>query len=354
MANFWVMIFSHPFQFLTFLYSFTVQCTLVSLRRLLLPQIPTYQTFRQQIQRAYLSSTSVHFPELPHRLPVTGCSEAEARRIGKDWIGYVIPGTSNLDDAASSSRHAARVVLYAHGGGYLAGEARMYRNYMTRWVQAASLQDIKLTFVSVEYPLTSEAPHPAQREAFVRAYRSLLNQGIPSSRILFMGDSAGGGLCLLGATEIFQSGLPQPAGIILLSPWMDLSLSSFEGGNALVETDFVVHLNSTVPRLVKLFLDTAAPTSPEVNPLCRQPEELEFLPPTLTFVGGAEFALQEAKDLDALLNRTKVQHELVIDWGEMHIYALGSAFIDPMVRARTDDKIVKWIQSCTAKDHPPG
>lgn len=43
------------------------------------------------------------------------------------------------------------------------------------------------------YPaLSTEAPHPAQRDAFLKAYQYLLDQGVPVTRIVFMGDSAGG------------------------------------------------------------------------------------------------------------------------------------------------------------------
>lgn len=40
--------------------------------------------------------------------------------------------------------------------------------------------------------LTHEAPQPAQQEAFLNAYRYVLNSGISPKNIIFMGDSAGG------------------------------------------------------------------------------------------------------------------------------------------------------------------
>jgi acetyl esterase/lipase len=43
------------------------------------------------------------------------------------------------------------VVLYAHGGGYARGEAKMYINYMERWVKAATLENLDMVFLSVEY-----------------------------------------------------------------------------------------------------------------------------------------------------------------------------------------------------------
>lgn len=113
-----------------------------------------------------------------------------------------------------------------------------------------------------------------------------------------------------------------------------------------METDFVVKANSNVAQLAKIFLNGIPSTSPEVNPIYRTPDELKFLPPTLILAGGAEFALQEAKDFGAQLNAAGVKCELRIEWGQMHIYALGSAFIDPKVREWTDMKILDWVSAC--------
>lgn len=51
--------------------------------------------------------------------------------------------------------------------------------------------------------LTDKASHPAQRDAFLKAYQYLLNQGISPKNIIFMGDSAGGGSCILSRIDSF-------------------------------------------------------------------------------------------------------------------------------------------------------
>jgi acetyl esterase/lipase len=116
-----------------------------------------YQSFRTQIFRAYLIATFA-LPTLPVEAP-----EAEAKLIeekGK-WKGYIIPGTRDIKYFARKSSTERRVVaLYAHGGGYGWGEARQYLSYMRRWVECARAAKVDLVFVSVEYPLSGEAPHP--------------------------------------------------------------------------------------------------------------------------------------------------------------------------------------------------
>jgi hypothetical protein len=134
------LLFRHPYTSLKFSYCFIVQVLLVLLRRILLLRFPSYQSLRIQLQKAYLSSASLTFPNLTHRLPVTACPERRARSLaGTGWTGYVIPGNRNLSGFIGDAKQGARcVVLYAQGGGYARGEVRMYLNYMERWVKVAA------------------------------------------------------------------------------------------------------------------------------------------------------------------------------------------------------------------------
>ncbi|RAH70431.1 alpha/beta-hydrolase [Aspergillus aculeatinus CBS 121060] len=342
MVKLWKLLLQNPGRSCRFLYTFTVQMLLIGLRAILLPGLPHYQTLRLRLHRAYWSSSSYYFPELIHRLPVTDCPLARARRVGDSFSGYVIPGTAELSVTPDDKRQRC-IVIYAHGGGYARGEARMYLNYMDRWLAGAAEEGLELVFLSVEYP-----PQPAQQQAFLQAYQYVLGCGISPSNIVFMGDSAGGGLCLLSCLAAKQNDLPQPAGTVLISPWMDMSLKAFEGGNALVETDYIVGANATVPTFVDAWLDGESGSSPKVNALSCVPATFSGLGPVLVLVGGGEFALQEGKDLAALLSKAGVRHHLQVEWGQMHLYGLGSAWVDPSVRRKTDGMIYRWMLDCVS------
>lgn len=54
---------------------------------------------------------------------------------------------------------------------------------------------------------------------------SALHKPISPSKIVFAGDSAGGGLCITVLTILRDMGLPMPAGAVLISPWVDLTHS---------------------------------------------------------------------------------------------------------------------------------
>jgi acetyl esterase/lipase len=122
-----------------------------------------------------------------------------------------------------------------------------------------------------------------------------------------------------------------------------------DGGNALMDTDYVVGANTMTPAFAKTWLNGISPISPDVNPLYREPKEIHGLNPQLILVGGAEFALQEAKDWAALCQKADIRHKIVCEWGQLHVYALGSAWLSPEVRRRTELSIVDWMKTCLSQ-----
>lgn len=169
---------------------------------------------------------------------------------------------------------------------------------------------------------------------------------ISESNIIFMGDSAGGGLSVISALHAHEESLPQPAGSILISPWIDMSLSAYEGGNLAVMSDFLVAANTAVPAMAKSFLGVYAGTDPEVNPIYRPLDQIKGLNPQLIFVGAAEFALSDSKDWARRCKDAAVKCELHVEWGQMHIWAMGSSFIKPELREKTDTRMVDWMIEC--------
>lgn len=155
MAKLYLLLLSNPTKTLLFLYSFLAQAFLVLLRYALLAHFPTYQPLRIQLQRCYLAACSLHFPDLTHRLPADEVHVTKARYLDKKgWKAYVIPGTVSPRHSFAKDRTLERpgaVVMYAHGGGYVRGEAKMYLSYFERWVKVAAERGIDVVFVSVEY-----------------------------------------------------------------------------------------------------------------------------------------------------------------------------------------------------------
>jgi len=151
MANLLLLLLRHPLRSLIFTHSWFSQILLAILRRLLLPHFPCHQSLRLQIQRAYLAAAALTFPDLTHRLPVGNLPLHRARKVD-GTPGYLIPGSRQLSEfTCPKVGTKACVALFAHGGGYARGEARMYANYMERWVRGAAQARLDLVFLSVEY-----------------------------------------------------------------------------------------------------------------------------------------------------------------------------------------------------------
>lgn len=108
-------------------------------------------------------------------------------------------------------------ILYLHGGGYAFCSPRTHRTLTSRLAA-----DTGLPVLAPSYRLAPEHPFPAALEDALAAYRWLLSD-LPPSRIVIAGDSSGGHLAAAMVGEACRSGLPAPGGVVLFSPWVDLS-----------------------------------------------------------------------------------------------------------------------------------
>ncbi|KAI0706271.1 Alpha/Beta hydrolase protein, partial [Cerioporus squamosus] len=159
------------------------------------------------------------------------------------------------------------VGLYLHGGGYSIGSARDVRTGGSRTLSAFSFdcaRDICACLLSVEYSLVGMGEDPT------KPFPLQILEAL--SAIMLIGDSAGGHLVLALQRYLLEStDVSLPGGLILLSPWVDLS----------VERD-----RPQVKRLL-------GPLSPEhlsepyFSPSLHPPPPGQW-PPTLVYYGAAE------------------------------------------------------------------
>ncbi|UJR11946.1 hypothetical protein I4U23_016124 [Adineta vaga] len=117
-------------------------------------------------------------------------------------------------------RHSDKILLYFHGGGYFLGNINSYSGYECHLSEL-----FNVTILHLEYRLCPEHSLPAAVDDAVALYRALLRQNISSSQLMIMGESAGGGLVLLSLQALLAHQLPVPRGVIVLSPFTDLSMS---------------------------------------------------------------------------------------------------------------------------------
>jgi acetyl esterase/lipase len=112
-------------------------------------------------------------------------------------------------------------VIMLHGGGYVLGSAFGYQPHAGA-LAAASQAGVLVP----DYRLAPEHPYPAAVNDVVAAYRWLLERGTAPRTIVFVGESAGGGLLMSALLALKRDGLPLPGGAVLLCPWIDLTLET--------------------------------------------------------------------------------------------------------------------------------
>lgn len=179
---------------------------------------------------------------------------------------------------------ASRFVLYLHGGGYVVGSIRTHRDLAQRIARAA-----RARVLLIDYRLAPEHPHPAAVEDATQAYRWMLDQGIPPSRIAIAGDSAGGGLTVATLVALRDAGVALPAAAVLLSPWVDLE-GLGESMRTKAEVDPMVQREPLL-RMAAMYLAGQDPRTPLAAPLYA---DLHGLPPLLIQVGTAETLLDDS------------------------------------------------------------
>ena len=210
------------------------------------------------------------------------------------------------------------LVLYFHGGAYVLGSA-------ADSVGLASdvARRVGARVISVDYRLAPEHPFPAAVDDAVAAYRALLDDGIASSAIAFVGESAGAGLVAATLVAIKEAGLPQPAGAALFSPWADLTVSGESAtGKAAVDPSLTAEALRT--RAIDYLGDTDAAT-PLASPVFA---DLTGLAPLFIQVGSHEILLDDAVRLAARAGVYDVPVQLQV-WREVpHVFQSFSALLD--------------------------
>lgn len=168
--------------------------------------------------------------------------------------------SDDLDEFLSVGNCSSRrIILYFHGGGYVAGSPASHRGMLAQLSRLSGLR-----VVLPRYRLAPEHPAPAAFEDACAAHRRLLERGFHPGEIILGGDSAGGGLALALMAHLTGQGQAPAAGFFL-SPWTDLALT----GASLLRnaTRDVILPVSRVHDLVEMVRGDCVPTDPRLSPL---------------------------------------------------------------------------------------
>ena len=160
-------------------------------------------------------------------------TDIEKHRQSQDYFGALLGSSKDMDicpvevegmhcEWVRTNRvHMKKyVILYCHGGGYSTGSC-IYARTLTTKLAASTSMDV----FCFDYRLAPEFPYPAAMEDAMKAWNYLMLLGYGSRDVIVMGDSAGGNMALSLVVKLKEQERLMPRGIVLLSPWTDLTAS---------------------------------------------------------------------------------------------------------------------------------
>ncbi|NRA41629.1 MAG: alpha/beta hydrolase [Pseudomonadales bacterium] len=227
-----------------------------------------------------------------------------------------------------------RVLLYFHGGGYIAGSLDSHRDLVYRL--AANLE---AKAVSVDYRLAPEYAFPAPYDDAFNVYTGLLSQGVRGDEIIIAGDSAGAHLSMMLTRKVLDSKLPKPAAMMLFSPFGDCS-------NSLPSREKHADLEGVMPlSALKLCVEMILPAA--VDPLdpMFSPIRLSFngFPPCFINAGQQEILSDDAIEIYRAMQRDGVEAELKLYPMMPHAFIVSGKLFPEGKQAQTE--ACSWIRS---------
>lgn len=236
-----------------------------------------------------------------------------------------------LPEGSTSDNLEEPMLLYFHGGGFVMGNARSHRNLVSGFVKRLGLK--ALVF---DYRLAPEHPAPAAANDSAAVYRWLLSKGYQPERIIFAGDSAGGGVELATLLKLKDEGTTLPRACVAFSPCTDMTISG-ESHRTRVKADPCTPEGMTETYL-GYYVGDGDPKHPYASPLFG---DLAGLPPLMIQVGDDETLLDDSTRFAQKAKEAGVAVQLHIWKGMFHCFPL----LAPMFREATEalDEVCAFI-----------
>lgn len=223
-----------------------------------------------------------------------------------------------------------RVILYLHGGGYVAGSCRTHRR-----VTAALAQYDSARVIALDYRLAPEHPYPAALEDAVAAVLALLETVAHPRAIVLAGDSAGGGLALATLLRLRDHGAPRLGCAWLVSPWTDLTRPA--GGGRPCPPDPVL-CAASLAAAASAYAGERDASDPSISPAYG---DFRSLPPMLVQVGAREMLIDDALAVVRAAALANVSATLQLLSDKTHSYVLLAGIEDGVASPIED--AMQWI-----------
>ncbi|WP_407444268.1 alpha/beta hydrolase [Rhodococcus sp. (in: high G+C Gram-positive bacteria)] len=232
---------------------------------------------------------------------------ARGTRVERDRTGPV-PGRWVVPTGTGDSPH---VLYYLHGGGFVMGSSASHVGVAARIARAAGVP----AFLP-DYRRAPEAPFPAAPDDVRAGFDHLRKRGYAARDIVIAGDSAGGHLAYGLVVELDRDGADLPAGVALVSPWLDLWLRTGWEREAARRDPFLSVKFADRARCA--YAPDGDPADPRLDLLAAAPGS--HWPPFFIQGGETEAITGDTQALKEALAAAGVSHELQIWPGQVHVW----------------------------------
>ncbi len=253
-------------------------------------------------------------------------ADLEKHRQSQDYIGAILGntreisfreiriGTMYAEWVSVNRAHMKKyVILHCHGGGYSTGSS-LYARTLTTKLAASTSMDV----LCFDYRLAPEHPYPAAVEDVMEVWNYLMLLGYGARDVIVTGDSAGGNLALALLLQLKQEERLLPRGVVLMSPWTDLT-SSGKSFTDKAELDPVLN-RDYIDRMVAAYAERQELDNPMISPLFG---DFSGFPPVYIQVGENEILLSDAKRLYKKLLEAGVSARLEVFDGMWHVFQMS-------------------------------
>jgi len=137
-------------------------------------------------------------------------------------MGFVLEKFNGMDVYSYNGKieNNKKILLYVHGGAYI--ENAIY--FQLKSVMKIAKKSNSTLIVPI-YPLAPENNYKKTYDLMEKLYNKLIEK---NKVINMIGDSAGGAFILSFSIYLRDKNIIQPENIIMLSPWLDISLSNLK------------------------------------------------------------------------------------------------------------------------------
>jgi len=202
-----------------------------------------------------------------------------------------------------------RIIMYIHGGGYIAGSINSHKDLASR---IAIASDAKILIFN--YRLAPEHPFPKGLTDVIAVYQWLTNNLPDTHSISLVADSAGAGFALVLLSRLLMEARPLPVCSVFISPWIDLECQN-KSHVENQEKDPMLS-QSILKKTARLYTDKDL-SNPMISPIN---SKFSGISPILIQTGEHEVLVDDSKILSKKLNEAGATVQLEI-WEEMfHVW----------------------------------